>query len=547
MRLHHPIIRAALGLAVLTVVPLLASCDMTPPQRPLSDYIGRALTRPRADLPAAPRVVAPGPAPAAPQASPTTQPAAAPLKVTVEQAILLALANNRELSVRRLNPAVLGTFEQQERAVFDPDVTAELTHARDRSPDANGKHDETVETVATAGVSQHLPTGTDVSAGLTVGLLDDQYRTRLGLSVNQALLRGAGLDVNLAAIRQARLDTLASQYELRGFAEAVVAQTEEAYWDYALARRTIEIVSDSLKLAEQQLREVKIRIDVGKLAETELAAAQAEVALRNEDLINARSVEATARLRLLRLTSPAGADIFDRDVTLLTPPAQPRIGLDDVRTYVQVALRMRPDLNQARLGVQRGDLELVKTRNGLLPRLDLFIALGKSGYSDSFGHAAGNFGSQDYDLLAGARFEYPPQNRDARARHQRAIFTREQAERAVDNLAQLVQVDVRSAYIEVGRAREQVTATAATRHLQEEVLRAETQKAGVGKSTSFLVAQAQRDLLDSQIQEVRAVVSYLKALIELHLQEGALLERRGIEAPGADPVTLAPAPPAGGN
>ena len=57
---------------------------------------------------------------------------------------------------------------------------------------------------------------------------------------------------------------------------------------------------------------------------------------------------------------------------------------------VQRALKLRPDLREARLGVQRGDLELVKTKNGLLPRLDLFVSLGKTGYADSFGPAAGH-------------------------------------------------------------------------------------------------------------------------------------------------------------
>ena len=72
----------------------------------------------------------------------------------------------------------------------------------------------------------------------------------------------------------------------------------------------------------------------------------------------------------------------------------------------------------------------------------------------------------------------------------------------------------------------------------EEKLRTETEKLRVGKSTSFLVAQAQRDLLVSRIAEVRALANYLKALIDLYRQDGSLLERRGIAAPGREPVKL---------
>ena len=44
-----------------------------------------------------------------------------------------------------------------------------------------------------------------------------------------------------------------------------------------------------------------------------------------------------------------------------------------------------------------------------------------------------------------------------------------------------------------------------------------------------MVAQAQRDLLVSQIAEVEAVIAYRIALTSLFKAEGTLLERRGIE------------------
>jgi outer membrane protein len=205
---------------------------------------------------------------------------------------------------------------------------------------------------------------------------------------------------------------------------------------------------------------------------------------------------------------------------------------------VEVALSFRPDLNQARLGVQRGDLEIMKTKNGLLPVMDLFITLGKTGYADSFGRSVSDLDEDSYDISGGITLAYPLFNRDARARHQRATLGRSQSTEAVENLAQLVEVDVRTAYIEVRRTEEQVAATAAARKLQEEKLRAEREKFRVGRSTSLLVAAAQRDLVTSQISEIQAVVDYLKALVELHRLDGSLLERLGISAPGRKPVDL---------
>jgi outer membrane protein TolC len=197
---------------------------------------------------------------------------------------------------------------------------------------------------------------------------------------------------------------------------------------------------------------------------------------------------------------------------------------------------MRPEINQAKLNIQMEDLEVVRTKNGLLPRMDLFITLGKTGYSDSFSGSVSDITGDSYDAMAGLNFQYPILNRDARAQHRRAILRQDQAEMALDNLKQLVELDVRNAYIEVNRTKEQISASSATRKFDEEKLRIETEKFRVGKSTNFLVAQAQRDLLISRIAEVQALANYLKALIDLYRLDGSLLVRRGISAPGSEPV-----------
>lgn len=470
------------------------------------------------------------------------------IAVTVEEAILLSLQNNRALRVAEFNPPIRRTFEEEEEADFDPVLSAGAQFGREkarvRARTSAGYIDDTgSEGRAEIGVSKFFPTGTTVGASVSgerswSDLYTDQYASRVGVSVTQALLQGAGTGVNLASLEQTRLDTQASEYEFRGFAEALVAQVEETYWEYALAQRQIQIFEKSLAVAEQQLAEIEEMIAVGRMAEIEVIAAQAEIASQRQGLIEAQGTMATTRLRLLRLLNPPGPDLWGREVQLLYKPALPDVKLDPVQAYVEVALRMRPDLNQAKLAVERGELEVVKTKNGLLPKLDFFITLGKTGYSESFGKALENYKEDYYDVLAGIRFQYPFRNREARARYERSILRQDQTVEALENLAQLVELDVRSAYIEVTRSREQIEASTATRRLQEEKLRVETEKLRVGRSTVFLVSQAQRDLLSSEIVEVRAIVAYLKALVELYRLGGTLLERRGITAPGRDPLAL---------
>ncbi len=467
-----------------------------------------------------------------------------PLEITVEKAIVLALQNNPALQVESFNPAILQTAEDEARAAFDPTLRSTYARSREKIDSPFIENEKIEETTGSLEITGRLPTGTDIGVGATTKRTwsdlysDDLHKSRVGVTVTQSLLQGAGLGYNLAELRRARLDTAASRYELRGFTEALVARVEETYWDYALMQRQIEIYLESLKLAQQQKSETEEMIRVGTLAESELIAAEAEIALRREGLINARSNMEKTRLVLLSLLNPSGEEMWHRPVVLLRQPAMPEVALDDADAHVDVAMNMRPDLNQARIQVQSGDIELVRTRNGLLPRMDLFITLGKTGYADSFRDSWKDLDGDSYDASAGLSLALPLVNRQARAEHRRALLERNQAEEALKNVAHLVQVDVRSAYIEVMRAKEQVAATAATRALQEEKARIEKEKFRVGKSTGMLVAQAQRDLLSSRISEIQAVTNYLKSLINLYRLEGSLLERRGIrlEATGKGPV-----------
>ncbi len=482
--------------------------------------------------------------PAAPNAALETVEPQGPLTLTLQDAVLRALENNASFQVERLRPAVSRAAVQEQRAAFDPTLSASVSQAnsRDVTDVENQAADDETDSDSTSvsvGISESFPTGTtlDLSIGQSGQSAEnasdtDSDDTDYDLTITQSLLRSRGTGPNLARLRQARLDVEISEHELRGATEALVAQTEQAYWDHILSERSIEIYEKSLDIAEQQVREVRERIRVGNLAETEAAAAAAEAASRREQLIEARGALAKKRLELIRLLNSSGDEsAWNRELTLSDAPELPALKLDSVASHVKVALVERSDLNEARLQVKQGNLDIVRTRNGLLPRLDLFLSLGGSRYANSFSNQNDEDGSET-SYTIGLTFEMPLGNRDARAEHERATLSLEQTKAALRNMEQLVQVDVRSAYVDVQSAEERVKATKATRELREKTLGIEEEKFRVGRSTSFLVSQARRDVVASQIAEVEAVVRYRRALLDLYRLEGSLLQRRGIETPG---------------
>lgn len=457
--------------------------------------------------------------------------------LSVEQAVVLALTHNRDLEAQTLAPIVAGTFARIERGRYDPELFAELTYFNERASQtarATGEQfDVSGESSnAQVGLRQALPTGTTLEA--SVGhQLDVSSRTpaqneaRLDLSVTQSLLRGLGPSVHLAALRQTDVETEASVHELRAYAESFVARVEEAYWALSLAAEEVRIYERSKALAEQEAADVEARVEVGTLAQIDLAAARAEVAVREQGRIDAVSLERDARLRLLQLLGarPQG---LERPVTPTSPVQTEMRPLEELDARCQLAAENRADLLEAKARQRASRLQVVVTRDGILPRLDAFVALGKTGFARDALDAFSSLDGPTYDVQAGLSLGYFLGHRGAEAADLAARATSRQARLAVENLSALVQLEVRLAANELARARAQIDAGRVTRDYREAAVQAEEERLSAGSGTVLLVARAQRDLLESEIALARARVAYRNALTHLYLAEGTLLARRGM-------------------
>jgi outer membrane protein TolC len=452
------------------------------------------------------------------------------LTLSVEQTVMLTLAHNQDLKTRQLAPVIAGAFEQMEKGRYDPELFAQIGVSK-QAVSSSDSGDLAVD--AAAGIRKASPLGT--TFGLETGLeqdrasrITDTDKARITLSVTQALLQGAGPAGGLVTIRQSELETRASIHELTAYVQALVAETEIAYWQYVLARQEHAIVERSLAVSRKQRTDVQHQIDVGLLPRNEQAAVQSEVARREQALIESANQVEAYRMTLLHLMNPGSTGYLDRRVVPASDPVIDPDPVTDIDDRTALAIKMRPDLAEARLRLQQQRLETIVTRNGLLPRLDFFMDLGFAGFSRRSSDAFRSLDNGDIELFAGLSLSRFVGNRPARARHQAAMATRQQSMKALENLEQSIHLDVRLAVNEIERARQQIHASRVTRRSEEQTVQAEIERFNVGAGTALLVAQAQRDLLVSQIAEVRAVIQYRIALIRLFLAEGSLLARRGI-------------------
>lgn len=458
----------------------------------------------------------------------------------IQDSILKALENNPVVAIQRLEPQKAMTAVEEKRSAFDPSVSLSASKSKAKTEAQLGTRPEPIEltterSMMSLGVTEALPTGTTLGLnadmnGSVSSLYTDQSSGSIKISLTQSLLQGFGTGANLASLRKAKIDVEISLAELKAVAENLVASVEKAYWSLYLAKEEISIKKESLSLAEKQLNESVERVSVGKLAEIELAAVNAEVASRREALIEAQGSYEKARLQFLYLLNPQGGGMWSMTPVATDKPFVPEDAMDAVTVHEELGLKYRADLQQARLSMEQGELDVQQTKNGLLPRLDFFLTYGKSTYAESFSDAKPDVSSPYSSLSSGLTFTMPISNRSAKAKYAKAVKSRAQMEMSLKNMERLVELDVRSAYIEALKSRQLIEATRVTRELQQKNMDAELEKFRVGKSTNILVLQAQRDFTAGKLGEAEAMVGYLNALINLYQMQGTLLERRGIES-----------------
>ncbi|MDR2578434.1 MAG: TolC family protein [Chitinispirillales bacterium] len=445
-------------------------------------------------------------------------------ELSLQDALQRAVRDNPLVRIERINTDIAASILRDQRSPYEPHLRAGYRTGHSDNRQFSESHD------LSASVSQNFSTGTGVEAGVSASPYsslrrpDDTFQNNIGLTVTQALLQGLGSEANLVPLRKARIDLDIRQEELAAYTQRLIADTERAYWDLLLSGEQTAIFRYSLELAQRLLFESEERLRIGGIAPIDLVAIRAEVASRERQLFDA---ETAYRQRALYLKFLMNApELWDVEIVITDTSAQ--LGTaDSVSEHIEAAHVFRPDYLMAFMQVQKGELDLVQTKNGLLPRLDFFISLQGTTYAESFPRALLP-GDMSGAVAGGLTLQFPIRNTPARERHRRIEYTVEQQRLAVENFARLIEYEIRSAHMEVLRAKRQIETSETVSALQLQKLEAEQAKMNAGKSTGYAVLQVQRDLVSANLDEAQARTAYVNALIALYSRDGTLLQRRGI-------------------
>jgi outer membrane protein TolC len=307
-----------------------------------------------------------------------------------------------------------------------------------------------------------------------------------------------------------------------------ITAVEQAYYNLIFARENVKVQETALQLADRLLWENRKRVEVGQLAPLDEKQAESQVAASRADLLaTQRALDVQENILKSLIT-----DNYTAWHALRLVPAENLVavpGIVNLQESWDRAMRQRPDLLQARLDLQRNEINLRLDRNQRLPQLDLVGQYGYSGTGQEFHGAFGQIRDRENPFwYYGATLSYPLGNRAARGNYRASKAFREQSELLLKQREQGILIEVDDAVKLVQTNFERVEATRQARLFAEAALEAEQKKLESGKSTSFFVLQFQRDLTTARFQEIRALAEYNNALAQLALREGTTLDRHQI-------------------
>lgn len=510
----------------------------------------------------------------------------------LQRAVEMALENNPDILVARLDVGAADFQSAAARGVYDVNFSSNSFFEHLVTPvasiiggGANGQLTQDTFT-ANAGVEGLTKWGggsyqVDFSATRFESdnqfiTLNPQFPTAFRVTYAQPLGRGFTFDAPRRQIEIARRNETVSQAGLRQRALEIVTGVEQAYWNLVAAVRNFDTQRQALDQARAQVQSNRRMADAGILAPIAVVEAETQAATFEEALYAAQQGVTRAENALKQLILPdRSAPLWHRALQPATV-ADPVLVEPDLEAAVERALANRPEIVQQEAAAAIADVDLRYFQDQTRPQIDLVGTFAVSGLAGSvisqdpnpitastlvlqerineLSRLSGlpalppSSGGSLPELLVGGygqslrtltegnfptarvdlRLQLPLRNRAAEANLAAARLQRQQVRARRIQVEQAIEAQVRDALQTVRSARGRLGAATAARSSAQAQYESERRQFEAGTSTVFLVLQRQTALVTAQAREIQAQTDLQNALALLRSATGEALDRWNI-------------------
>lgn len=399
------------------------------------------------------------------------------------------------------------------------------------------------------------------------------WNTNIEAQVRQPLLQGAGTDYNRVygpngipglpqGVLLARINTDASLADFETGVRNFLSDVENAYWDLYFAYRDLDAKVTARDAALETWRVVAARNAAGRRggeAPQEAQAREQHFHLQEEvqNALTGRQVEGTRtssgssggtfrgsggvftcerRLRLMM-----GLPITDG--ALIRPADEPQMSKAAFEWDVVLAeaLARRAELRKQKWVIKHREMQLLASRNLLLPQLDATGLYRMRGFGKDlfdqpqyqslgiFQSAWGNLATAKFqEWQLGVEFSMPLGFRKGHAAVRNAELQLARERAILNEQERQVVLDLSNAIAEMNRAHNVLETNYNRRVAAKQQLAAIRAIDDPTPQMLYIELDAQRRLAEAESQYYRALVEYEIAIKNVHFEKGSILEYNGI-------------------
>jgi outer membrane protein len=325
------------------------------------------------------------------------------------------------------------------------------------------------------------------------------------ISVEQSLYRGGQ---TVAETEQREFEIQAQRAELTDVEQGVLLDAATAYINVVRDQAVVELQINNEKVLLRQLEATTDRFSVGEVTRTDVSQAEARLARAKADRIQAEGDLENARTVFERVIGMPPADLKSPDLKYELPEA--------LETAISEASKKSPNVVSALFVEKAAQKNVRKVTGELLPEVNLEGTLRKSADQSSAGST--NESAQILATLTIPLYQQGAVSSRVREAKQRA------AQRRLEYLdEQRAAIETsRTAWEDLQTSRARIEAFKIEIESSEIALEGVRQEANVGSRTVLDVLDAEQELLDAQVNLVRAERDEFVAATELAAAVGKL-------------------------
>jgi len=441
--------------------------------------------------------------------------------LSLKECIRIALRNSFEVKKAKLDLYISETNLMYSEAVFDTILYSGASYSEDKRQQLSVfASDDNQTSEYYTGLTKTLPTGTELNTELSSNRVwnntafvsrNPSYESELSFNITQPLAKNGLGYIDRSNISLTKLAVKNAGLSEKDSIEEFIVQTEKAYINLVLARKSFEIYEDMLDRAKKLYETDKKNYEVGITEKVDILASEANLSrVKAEYNIAENHYRKTgADLKLLMNVE---------DDTEIGVAGDPDIkdSYKDLEVCLKDAFRKRRDYLRDKRDVEIKGLDLKIKKNSTWPEIDLNLSMSMNGLEGDFKKSAGKAVVNDNTYyFAGIEFEVSIENRRARSEKKKSEFEKEKALVILKETERTIITEVGNAFNDVEAFKISLAYLKKAVELESEKLNEEEKRFNYGRSNTKRVIDYQRDLLKTELEYVKIVQKHDEAIVDL--------------------------------